>query len=50
MTGDLGAFGGSINGTSIHNGDHETTRVGAGTGVNTIGAPRQMEFGMRIVF
>jgi hypothetical protein len=50
MTGDLGAFGGSINGTSLSHGDHETTRVGAGTGVNTIGAPRQMEFGMRITF
>jgi hypothetical protein len=50
MNGDLGAFGGSINGSSVAAGGHESTRVGAGTGVNTIGAPRQMEFGLRLVF
>jgi hypothetical protein len=50
MNGDLGAFAGSINGSSVSAGNHESTRVGAGTGVNTIGAPRQMEFGLRLVF
>jgi Carboxypeptidase regulatory-like domain/TonB dependent receptor len=50
MSGDLYGAGGAINGTSKSLGDHETNRTGSGTGVNTIGAPRQMEFGLRIVF
>lgn len=50
MNGDLYGAGGAINGTAKSTGDHEGNRVGAGTGVNTIGAPRQMEFGLRIVF
>ncbi|HEX8891682.1 MAG TPA: hypothetical protein VF783_00085, partial [Terriglobales bacterium] len=48
MTGALTGAAGSINGTT--KADRVTNRVGAGTGVFNLGAPRAMEFGMRISF
>jgi hypothetical protein len=39
---------GSVNGTT--SAEHESYRVGRGTGVYALGAPRQMEFGLRIEF
>lgn len=39
---------GSVNGTTSV--EHESYRVGRGTGVYALGAPRQMEFGLRIEF
>jgi hypothetical protein len=48
LTGGLNGAPGSINGTSPA--DRITNRVGAGTGVFNLGAPRAMEFGMRISF
>jgi len=39
---------GTINGTTAA--DRIVNRVGAGTGVFNLGAPRAMEFGMRISF
>ena len=47
LTGSLSGAPGSINGT------HETTRndrVGVGTGVFALGAPRVVEFGLKITF
>jgi hypothetical protein len=44
----LNGAAGSINGTTAA--DRITNRVGAGTGVFNLGAPRAMEFGMRISF
>jgi hypothetical protein len=38
----------SINGTNFAG--HFTNRVGAGTGVFTLGSPRQIEFGLKFVF
>ncbi len=48
LTGALNGNAGSINGTTAA--DRITNRVGAGTGVFNLGAPRAMEFGMRIAF
>jgi hypothetical protein len=48
LTGGLNGAAGSINGTGPA--DRITNRVGAGTGVFNLGAPRAMEFGMRISF
>jgi len=48
LTGGLNGAAGSINGTGAA--DRVTNRVGAGTGVFNLGAPRAMEFGMRISF
>jgi hypothetical protein len=48
LTGGLTATAGSINGTTAAT--RITNRVGAGTGVFNLGAPRAMEFGMRIAF
>jgi len=48
MSGLLDQSIGSINGTS-YNG-HFANRVGAGTGVYTLGSPRQIEFGLKINF
>jgi hypothetical protein len=48
MSGLLAGQAGSVNGTNYN--DHFANRVGAGTGVFTLGSPRQIEFGLRIVF
>ena len=37
-----------INGTTTDG--HNVDRVGVGTGVYSLGAPRQIEFGLRITF
>jgi len=39
---------GQINGTTAAG--HNVDRVGVGTGVYSLGAPRQLEFGLRITF
>ncbi len=44
----FGAGNGSINGTSPS--DNESFRVGNGTGVYGLGAQRQIEFGLRLIF
>lgn len=46
LTGLLDGSRGSINGTA----QYQAPRAGLGTGVNTIGSPRQMEFGLRFAF
>ncbi|MGB7555831.1 MAG: carboxypeptidase regulatory-like domain-containing protein [Candidatus Korobacteraceae bacterium] len=48
LTGALTGGPGTINGTTAAG--RITNRVGAGTGVFNLGAPRAMEFGMRIAF
>ncbi len=48
LTGLLNGSPGSVNGTT--QADRISNRVGAGTGVFALGAPRQIEFGMRISF
>src|SRR5271166_1877974 len=48
LTGALSGAPGTINGTTPA--ERITNRVGAGTGVFNLGAPRAMEFGMRISF
>ncbi len=48
LTGALTGSAGTINGTTAA--DRITNRVGVGTGVFNLGAPRAMEFGMRIAF
>jgi hypothetical protein len=48
MTGLLNGAPGSFNGTTAA--DRITNRVGAGTGVFNLGAPRAIEFGIRISF
>ena len=48
LTGGLTGSAGTINGTTAA--ERITNRVGAGTGVFNLGAPRAMEFGMRIAF
>jgi len=48
LTGALTGSAGTINGTTAAG--RITNRVGAGTGVFNLGAPRAMEFGMRISF
>jgi hypothetical protein len=39
---------GQINGTNAL--DHNIDRVGVGTGVYALGAPRQIEFGLNLTF
>jgi len=39
---------GQINGTTALG--HNIDRVGVGTGVYSLGAPRQIEFGLRVTF
>jgi len=39
---------GQINGTTSDG--HNVTRVGIGTGVYSLDAPRQIEFGLRLIF
>jgi len=48
MSGLLSGSTGSINGTNYAG--HFANRVGAGTGVFTLGSPRQVEFGLKVVF
>jgi hypothetical protein len=48
ISGLLNGAAGSLNGTT--QGDRISNRVGAGTGVFTLGAPRAIEFGMRFSF
>jgi|HubBroStandDraft_2_1064218.scaffolds.fasta_scaffold02519_5 hypothetical protein len=48
MSGLLTGSTGTINGTN-YNG-HFVNRVGVGTGVYTLGSPRQIEFGMKVTF
>jgi hypothetical protein len=48
MSGLLAGSTGTINGTN-YNG-HFVNRVGVGTGVYTLGSPRQIEFGMKVTF
>jgi hypothetical protein len=48
LNGLLTGAAGQINGTTRTG--HNVDRVGVGTGVYSLGAPRQIEFGLRIVF
>jgi hypothetical protein len=48
LNGLLTGGAGQINGTTAP--DHNVNRVGAGTGVYGLGAPRQIEFGLRFTF
>ena len=48
LNGLLTGVAGQINGTTPSG--HNISRVGVGTGVYSLGAPRQMEFGLRLTF
>ena len=48
LNGLLTGAAGQINGTTTT--DHNVDRVGVGTGVYSLGAPRQVEFGLRLTF
>jgi hypothetical protein len=48
LNGLLTGAAGQINGTTSE--AHNITRVGVGTGVYSLGAPRQIEFGLRLSF
>jgi len=48
LNGLLTGAAGQINGTT--SAGHNVDRVGVGTGVYSLGAPRQLEFGLRIIF
>ena len=48
LSGALNGTVGSINGTTA--GERLTDRVGPGSGVYTLGAPRQIQFGVRLTF
>jgi hypothetical protein len=48
LNGLLTGAAGQINGTNAV--AHNVDRVGVGTGVYSLGAPRQIEFGLRVVF
>ncbi|HEX4921166.1 MAG TPA: hypothetical protein VFV92_10540, partial [Candidatus Bathyarchaeia archaeon] len=48
LNGLLTGAAGQINGTTSAN--HNVDRVGVGTGVYSLGAPRQFEFGLRLTF
>jgi len=48
LNGLLTGAAGQINGTTPEG--HNVNRVGVGTGVYSLGAPRQIEFGLRITF
>jgi hypothetical protein len=48
MTGLLTGAAGEINGTTYSG--HNVNRVGTGSGVYSLGAPRQIEFGLRLTF
>ena len=47
LSGVLDGSQGSLNGTTYN---QNITRVGNGTGVYGVGAPRQIEFGLRFTF
>ena len=48
LNGLLTGAAGQINGTTSMG--HNVDRVGVGTGVYSLGAPRQVEFGLRLTF
>ena len=48
LSGILNGTVGSINGTSAT--DRTANRIGPGSGVFTLGAPRQIQFGVRLTF
>ncbi|MGE5205333.1 MAG: carboxypeptidase regulatory-like domain-containing protein [Chlamydiota bacterium] len=48
LSGLLTGAPGTINGTNYA--DHFSNRAGAGTGLNSLGTPRQIEFGLRVSF
>ncbi len=48
LSGLLSGSAGTINGTDYAG--HFTNRAGAGTGLNSLGTPRQIEFGLRVTF
>jgi len=48
LNGLLTGAAGQINGTTAA--AHNMVRVGEGTGVYSFGAPRQIEFGLRVTF
>jgi len=48
MSGLLTGTTGAVNGTNYDG--HFANRVGAGTGVFTLGSPRQIEFGLKVIF
>jgi hypothetical protein len=48
LSGVLNGTPGSINGTSAE--DRVANRVGPGSGMYTLGAPRQIQFGVRLTF
>jgi hypothetical protein len=48
LNGLLTGAAGQINGTTRS--EHNVNRVGVGTGVYSLGAPRQIEFGLRLTF
>ncbi len=53
LSGILGGGAGSVNGTTLRDrntGNGVTTRVGVGSGVFSLGAPRVIEFGLRLTF
>jgi hypothetical protein len=47
MSGELNGGAGSVNGTTQ---GARTNRIGLGTGVFGLGAPRQFEFGVKVTF
>ncbi|HXJ86506.1 MAG TPA: carboxypeptidase regulatory-like domain-containing protein [Candidatus Binatia bacterium] len=51
LSGFLNGSAGTVNGTAMSDAAaRDSLRVGAGTGVNTAGAPRQIEFALKIKF
>jgi hypothetical protein len=48
LSGILGGSPGTVNGTTYATGD--AVRVGVGTGVFSLGAPRTIEFGLKLSF
>ena len=48
LSGVLNGTAGSVNGTSAE--DRITNRIGPGSGVYSLGAPRQIQFGVRLTF
>jgi hypothetical protein len=48
LSGLLTGGAGQVNGTT--KAEHNVNRVGVGTGVYSLGAPRQLEFGLRVIF
>ena len=48
LNGLLTGAAGQINGTTRE--DHNVNRIGVGTGVYSLGSPRQVQFGLRLTF